>query len=378
MGMSGGSIGSTGGPGSDISGGMFGGIRSLFGGPARANISRPVVQGPNRADYAPGVPRPVVAQPNRSDFGTAGPRPTVARPDVSDFSHWGGLPDRSAIDEAAGAAREARAAFNDPTHTSAFANLMGLAQEQTASAEGEANRRAEDATSRAGYTGGFHAGAKQAAQDRMKAVSETGFAGAAQIRGEEAGVYGNALSNLNSGVSAYNEQMNTRNIAFGNAVAESDRNRASLDAEYARQVNEANVAFGNALSSSRETQGHLDLGFADLVNRSNMNYADAAAHARELQAQLDQAYNGSLIDNAKYTQMQRSLSAEWATAQAQLKEKAREFDTTSAEDKRRFDLTRGDSLNLQDKAARSQGIDPTTGRRYGYANPAPGGMSSLY
>jgi len=203
-----------------------------------------------------------------------------------------------------------RKGFNDPTKTSAFASLMGLAQEKTASAQSEIERGARDATSRAGYSGGFNADAKQAARDRMSAVAETGFAGAAQIRGEELKGYEVASGNLATQVGSYNDAM-TR----------------------------VNTAFGNALASSRETQGQLDLGFADLVTKSNLSYADAAAQAKQLQAQLDQAYNSSLIDNAKYTQMQRSLDAEFARADAALKEKAREFD-----------LSRKDALTSTDRA----------------------------
>lgn len=318
-----GNSGTSGGLAGALSSGMGAigsGFRSLFGRSAGAQIKRPVVAGPNPEDYRPTATRPVVGLPTRADFGPAPDKTDIlnARKDVAGF----------------------RKGFNDPTHTTAFQNLMGYTEETTGAQEAEVARAAREASSRAGYAGGFNQAAKQAARDRMTATATAGFEGADAIRKQELEGYGLASTALTGRVGSYNDTMSR-----------------------------INTAFGNALASAHETQGHIDLGFADLVQKGQLSYADAVATAKQLQAQLDQAFNGSLIDNAKYMQMQRSLEVEWARAQQALAEQAREFDVTQRESNRRFDLGEGDTLADIAKQRTSLGIDPTTGEHYGPAHP---------
>jgi hypothetical protein len=229
-----------------------------------------------------------------------------------------GNPDRTGIDEAAKAAREAAKNFNDPTQTSAFKAAMGLAAERGASALGEVERSGRDAASRAGYTGGFNAAAKAANADRFKATAEAGFAGVASIRDQEADMYGKASGALASLMSAYNSAMTASNVAF--ATSKADQARA---------------------------QATIDLGFSKMIQDKNLTFMDATNAAKMLQAQLDQAYNGSLIDNARYTQMSQSLAAQLASEQARLKEQGRQFDLGRLDQNRQFNQGRTDAADAR-------------------------------
>lgn len=311
-------------------------FNGTVGSPGSSMLSNILLQG--RAPGAP-IQRPTVPLPNRGDYGTPGSRPTITNPTRGDF----GTASDAGIKEAATEAGSALRGFNDPTHTAAFRNLMNLSQEQTGTAAAEIDRESKDAASRAGFTGGFGARARAAGNDRLHALAEAGFAGAASIRDQQAGVYNTAEGALTS-------LLNTRNQEQGAG----DR------------------AFGSALASAHEHQGDLDLGFSKLVQERDLSWADAKSEAQRMQAQLDEAYNNSMIDNARYTQMSASLAAQLESERNRL-----------AESKREFDLTRSDSLAAQRQAeleaARnrtSQGIDPVTGQRYGNANPAPGDMLS--
>jgi hypothetical protein len=291
---------------SNFIGGTAGGGGGMFdifnSGPANAPIKPPKVRGPNPSDYPTPGTRPVIGAPNRSDFSS---------PEMdASLKHQQGN-----IDVTRGDVRRAASGFNDPTHTSAFANLMGLADSQTSSTADEARRQAQENTSRAGYAGGFQGAAKQAALDKMKAVAGEGFAGAAQIRKEEGDQYQRASESMNSQINSYNQ------------------------AETAM-----NTQFGQALAARNSDQAHVDLGFAQLVQTAQLGFADAKAKANELQAQLDEQFNNSMIDNAKYNQMSRSLAVEWQLAQQKIKEQAREFDVGTsqgnldrAEKQREFD-----------------------------------------
>lgn len=297
--------------------GAAGGFRQLMRN--SAPIKRAQVGMPNQGDYAPPTTRPTITLPTRDQFGAA--------------------PSREHLDAASRDVTRYRREFNDPTKSTAFTSLMGLATEQTGAAVGEAHRQSRDNASRAGYSGGFNASAKQAQRDQMSSLAETGFKGAAQIREEAGGMYETARASLDAQTTSYNSAQTA-----------------------------INNAFGNALASAHETQGQLDLGFASIVAQSNMGFADAKAEAQRLQAQLDNAFNSSLIDNAKYTQMQRSLDNEFASAQAMLAEKARQFDLTRKDSLQ----SRDDALSLQAKGMTSAGIDPATGKRLGWANPPRG------
>lgn len=326
--------------GGTTDGNVAGGMGSLLGTdtrflgrPTNAPIRRPVVGTPDRANYAPPTPPPQIQTPNRADFGPGPNRDDVnlARHDVNMF----------------------RGQYNDPTHSSAFTDLMGLSQEQTAQTAAEARRSGQDAASRAGYSGGFNAAGKQAARDRMSAVATAGFGAAKDIRDQALTGYNTAEQGLSSAISSYN----------GAQTA-------------------INTAFGNALSSAHEKQGDLNLGFADIVSKSNLSYADAAAQAQQLQAQLDEAFNSNLIDNAKYNQMNISLQAEWARAQAELKEKAREFNVTSAQQGHEFDVTSAQNArnatnanNTANAGINAQQLPAQLAA--GRSGPSGGGMASL-
>jgi len=277
---------------------------------------------------APGakIARPVVQTPNRGDYGQPGARPTITTPNRSDF----GTPSREGINAASAAAGKARHNFNNPTASLAFQNLMNLAQEQTGSAEAEISRESRDAASRAGYTGGFGSRARAAGNDRLHALAEAGFAGAAKVREDELGMYNTAQGSLTELIKGANAEQGA-----------------------------SNRAFGGALASAHEAQGGLDLGFSKLVQERDLSWAEAKGEAQRLQAQLDQAYNGSLIDNARYTQMSASLQAQLESERNRL-----------AESKRQFDLTRGDAQLEAARNRLSAGIDPVTGQRYGQAHQA--------
>lgn len=301
--------------------------------PAGSSVSRSGTSGSSLSTIlmqgrAPGakITRPKVAGPSRGDYGTPGPRPTIALPNRSDF----GTPNDEGIGGAASAASRARRGFNNPTGTAAFGNLMNLAQEQTASAEAEIGREAKDAASRAGYSGGFGSRARAAGSDRLHALAEAGFAGAAKIREEELGMYNTAQGSLTDLITSRNAQMG-----------------------------ESNRAFGGALASAHEAQGGLDLGFSKLVQERDLSYAEAKGEAQRLQAQLDQAFNGSLIDNARYEQMSTSLAAQLESEKMRL-----------AEGKRQFNMTREDSLVEAARGRKERGVDPITGEKYGPARPA--------
>jgi len=314
-------------------GGGFG-VGSSFGTiisgskPPNAAIKPPKVGMPTKSDYGPDPTRPIV--------GATSPIPT---PKHSDFGH----PDKTGIQEAANVANQAAKNFNDPTNSLAFKNLMGLASEKGASAMSEVERNARNSASKAGYTGGFNAITQQADAERFHALSEAGFAGAQTIREGEADVYGHASSSLASLMSAYNASMTASNVAYGNAVADANKTQAEINADAKKQ------------------QAVLDLGFSQLVQQKNLSFADATNAARQLQAQLDQAYNGSLIDNAKYNQMSASLQNQLMMEQARLKEQGRQFDLTRADSKEARDLALEEAAKLR----RERGVDPNTGQHFG-------------
>lgn len=281
------------------------------------------------------VPKPVTVKgPSRGDFGDPGPRPTIATPTRG--SYGGG--DSLAVN-AFGSARkgmhDSAHGFNDPTGTAAFKNLMNLESEQGAAVEGEVNRSARDATSRAGYSGGFGARSRQASQDRFQSIAQGGMAAAAQVRGEELDKYKSDSANATSLANGINEQTGASNRAFGNDLAAAQRG-----------------------------QGELDLGFGKLVQERNLSFAEAQQEANRLQAQLDSAFQSQLIDAGRYNQISASLAAQLAQSQAQMKEEGR-----------RFDLSRGDQLKRDqaaqvelDRQRRERGVDPNSGSHYGGFN----------
>lgn len=276
------------------------------------------------------ITRPTVAMPDKADYGSPGQRPTITMPNRPDFG-GGSVESKLYMKEAGKTAHNALTGFNNPTGTAAFQNLMNLAQEQTGSAEAEISRHAKDAAARAGYTGGFQTAAKQASYDRLHALAEAGFGGAAQIRSEQLGLYNQAHGDLTSLVNSYNQAQNASNIAYGQALA-----------------------------GAHEAQGNLDLGFSKLVQEGNLSYADAKGEAQRLQAQLDSAYNNQLIDNAKYTQMSASLAAQLESERMRL-----------AQQKEQFNLTRNDSLLEAARLRKERGVDPVTGKKYGAGNYDP-------
>lgn len=276
------------------------------GKPPGANITRPTVARPNMGDYGPNPTRATIAAPDRGAFGT---------------------PSREGMGETAADVKKFREEYNDPTSSAGYKAAMGIASEKGASVFGEVAREGRESASKAGYSGGFDSRAKAADQSRFQALSSAAFEGVKDVRDQALGGYKTSLDSLTSMIGNYNHDMTTSNVAFGGAM------------------NDRNIA-----------QAQSDNQFSKLVQDKNLSYADATAHANELQAQLDSAFNNQLIDNAKYNQMSQSLAAQLAMEQARLKENSRQFD-----------LTREDALAEAAKNRTSQGIDPTTGRRYGQA-----------
>lgn len=311
------------------------------GGPPNAKITPSKVKMPDKGNYGPDPTRPIVG-------GTT----PIAMPDRKAF----GTPDRTGIKQAANEANQAARDFNDPTNGAGFKAAMGLASEKGASAMGEVARNARNTASRAGYTGGFNAITKQADADRFKALSEAGFAGVAAEREQSADMYGKASSSLSSLMGAYNSAMTASNVAFGNAVSDRNKSQAQIDADAKKQ------------------QAVLDLGFSQLVQEKNLSFADATNAANQLQAQLDQAFNNSLIDNAKYDQMSASLQAQLAMEQARLKEQGRQFDLSRADSKEARDLALEEAAKLR----RERGVDPNTGQQFGQSHRQTGALGSVF
>lgn len=296
----------------------------LVANPNAGKISRPIVPMPGRGDFGAPIAAPTVQGPNRKDFGQA---------------------DRGGIADAGRDLSKFRQGFNDPTSTGAFQNLMKLTNEQTAAQESEVARHARDATSRAGYTGGFSAATRQARGDRMKALAEAGFAGAAQVRGEELDAYKSAGDRFAQLMSGYNQAQSA-----------------------------GNVAFGNAASSAKELQARLGMDTAGLNQQSQLAWAGAKADAQKLQSQLDSAFNNQLIDAGRYQQMSESVAAQLKLQELKL-----------AEDQRQFNLSRSDMQagqkreDLERARLRNErSVDPSTGQHYGVGKrPSPFNTLSL-
>jgi hypothetical protein len=309
-------VASRGGVGGGVSG--FNSVVNGKNGPPNAAIKPPKVERPSWGDYGPDPIHPNIPLPNRSDFGHAS---------------------REGIDAAKLDVNAFRKGFNDPTSTNAFKDIMSLASNQGASALSEINRGSREAASKAGYTGGFSTRGKEADAARFAALSSAGFEGAGKVRADEGAMYGKALDNLTAMIGNVNNNNTASNIAFGNAVGDAHKSRAESD-----------------------------LAFSKLVQDKNLSFADATAAAKNLQAQLDQAYNGSLIDNARYNQMSASLQAQLQMEQARLKESGRQFDVTHADNQAAIRAAQAEAARLRNE----RGVDPTTGKHYGQGDPTLG------
>lgn len=258
------------------------------------------------------IKKPTVTLPSKGDFGPSVGAPTIAGPDRDAF----GRVDKNGIKEAASAAHNALAGFNDPRSTKAFQNLMGLANEQTARQEGERRRGAAEAVQRSGSKVGYEDEARQADRDRMLGLAEAGFEGAASIREQEAGVYATAEGAFTQLQTSYNQAKSNGDIAFANALTETHFKNAEAQLQAAGLNMEQSIAYGNALNESRG-----------------------------LQAQLDQAFNNSLIDNNRYIEGQKQIAAQLLAQQQALEQHKKEFEFESkfkekqfAEQQREFDL----------------------------------------
>lgn len=286
-------------------GGGFGGtdFKSLLG----TNFSKMFSGAPN----APIKP-PVVKMPSPGDFGTPVSFENVPMPSRSDF----GTPSQEGIVEAASEARQALQGFNNPRGTQAFSNLMGLASEVTARQAGEARRRAADAAQRSGYSASRANVTRQSERDRMLALAETGFQGAATIREQQGAVYATAKAAFAELQSAYQQAKAAGDIAYANAVTATHFKNAEMALGAAGLNIQQKLAFGNALNDARKTQ-----------------------------AQLDQAYNNSLIDNNRYISAQQQIAAQLLATQMALAQKSWQFQQemafkskSLAEQMREFDL----------------------------------------
>lgn len=263
---------------------------------------------------APNAPiKPVtVAPPARGDFGQPGAAPSLAQPSRGDY----GEPSRAGLDETAFAGRAALGGFLNPTGTTAFKNLMNLAQEQTGAQAQEVQRHAADAASRRGYAGGFEDTARQTAQDRMTALALAGGTNAASVQQAEGEMYGKAIGAFTELQKSYNEAKAT-----------------------------GDVAYAHDLTTTRIQDAQNRLSTMDLNQRQQLAYADAVNQAKQLQASLNEQFNKDMIDNNRFIQGQQQIATQLAASLAALQEKAREFDVTTKqsqaemeERKREFDL----------------------------------------
>lgn len=310
------------------------GTKTVFGGKAGdtfTGILNSGTRGP-----APAIKRAVVALPDR---GALGPDPTrIVLPTVTRDAF--GMPDRTGIDATAKAASDALIERDNPTQSNAFRNIMGAQSERSSAIQDEVRRTAQDSASRAGYTGGFNASVRQANADRFKADAEAGYTAAGQVREQGGEMYKAASGALTGLMSAYNSALTASNVAFATTRAEQEKAQATID-----------------------------FGLSKMVQDKNLSFMEATNAAQMLQGQLDQAYNGSLIDVARYNQMSLSLDRQLANEQARLKEQGRQFDLTRADSQRSVDLALAEAA----KNRTSRGVDPS-GRPYGNANPYHGGF----
>lgn len=96
---------------------------------------------------------------------------------------------------------KARADYEHPTQSAGFQAGMGLATEKTAGAVADQARAAAEAAQRRGYAGGYDP--RSADIDRMRALSEAGFAGVKDARSEAQAQLGAELGGYSSALDAY-------------------------------------------------------------------------------------------------------------------------------------------------------------------------------
>lgn len=285
--------GTFGGSGFGSAGGMF---KTLFSGKPNAPIKPVKVGLPSRGDFGSPTAAPTVADPNRGAYGT---------------------PSAAGLAAAAGDARRANFNFNNPRQSSAFQQLMGLAQEQTGQQASEVARESRDAAQRRGYAGGSEDQARATQQDRMNALATAGFAGAESVRKAESDHYASAMGAFTQLQTSYNE---------------------------AKQ--QGDIAFASDLTKTHIENAENMLKTAGLNMQQQLAYAGALNDAKQLQAKLDSDYNSQLIDNNKYISGQQQIAAQLLAQQMALAEKQREFNADNTfrnqqleEDKRKFDLS---------------------------------------
>lgn len=250
------------------------------------------------------IKKATVAMPNRGDFGGPVTAPTIEGPTRASY----GKPDMGGLLATRKAAEDAKFGFQNPTGTSAFKNLMSLANERTGAQESEIARGASDASQRRGYAGGFEDSAASAQADRMSALAQTGFAGAAQIRAEEGDMYGKAIGAFTQLQDSYNQA------------------KSAGDISYASDLTKTHIA-----------QAEAGLHALDLNSQQGLAYADAVNQAKRQQAQLDSDFNKDLIDNNRYIEAQRQLAAQLMMQREALQAQATAQDKTLAARKREFE-----------------------------------------
>jgi hypothetical protein len=264
----------------------------------------------------PAIKRALVTLPNKADLG---PDPTrIVLPTVTRDAF--GMPDRTGIAMTEQAAANALKERDDPTHSNAFRDIMGAQSERSSAIQDEVKRAAQDSASRAGYTGGFNASVRQANADRFKVDAEAGYTAAGKIREQGTTMYAAASSALTGLMSAYNDALTKSNVAYATTKAEQER-----------------------------AQGTLDFGLSKMIQDKNLSFLEATNAAHMLQGQLDQAYNGSLIDVARYNQMSLSLDRQLANEQARLAEQGRQFDLSRGDQNRQFDAGLAAKTSQADK-----------------------------
>lgn len=281
--------------GSGIKSGIGSTFKSFFSGAPNAPIKQAKVDLPKRPDYGSPISAPTISNPNRHDYG---------------------MPDATGLNQTRAEALAAAKGFHDPRSTTAFKNIMGLAQEQTGQAVSERRRNASDAAQRRGYAGGFEDTARTAEMDQMNALASAGFAGAEAVRQQEGEQYGKAIGAFTALQNSYNEAKSAGDIAYA-----------------------------NALTATHFQNAENQLKTAGLNMEQQTAYAGALNEAKMLQAKLDQDFNNSLIDNNRYIQAQQQIAAQLLAQQMALEQRKHEFEVESAfkektfaEQQREFDL----------------------------------------
>ncbi len=286
---------------------------------------------------------PYAYQPPQMPNAPEPQRATVQGPDRGDYK----APDNRDVLGAARERNKFRSEYEDPTHSRAFSDLMGIASDTTARNAEETARLGQQRAARSGtFGGGGDVDMERASRDRMRALAEAGFEGAGSIRDQALKGYGDASQSFTALAGAQKEAEASANRAYADDLTKSRLTQAGLDRDFAGQLidryraqSEATLGAGQLGETAR---GH---DIESTIARNNFN--------------LDAAKTGYANWN---TELQARMEMQ------RLKEMQREFD-----------LNRTDTLATQKLGQQNRNEDiarsnaaagrDASGRSFGSANP---------